>query len=79
MRKQRTIEQIGISGYIRQSEIMRYFCLSRGCAKSAYLAAEKLDDEKTNGNRIFPTMVRLSSVYEALGLPQPKKAPVHWE
>lgn len=68
MKTPRTFEQIKTSGYIRQSEIKRHFFLSMPNARIAYQAAEKIDKAELGNDRIFPTMVRLTSVYKALGI-----------
>ena len=67
MKTPRTNEQIERSGYIRQAEIARYFCIGLRSARTAYQVAETIDREEMD-YRIFPTMVRLSSVYKAMGL-----------
>lgn len=71
MKSLRTDEQIERSGYIRTAEIARYFCIGIRSARAVYKAAEHIDKEELE-NRIFPTMVRLSSVYKAMGLAKKK-------
>jgi len=66
MNKERTNEEIVASGYIRQSELKKVYGYTN--AKKIYDKAFQIDSEELGFNRVITNMVRISSVYTAIGI-----------
>lgn len=66
MNKERTNEEIIASGYFRQSELKRIYGGTNGAR--IYKAAQKIDAEELGNSRVVQNMVRITSVYTAIGI-----------
>lgn len=66
MNYKRTKEQILASGYIKKSELQRFY--SRPNGEKVYKAAQKIDAEELGEDRVITNMVRIKSVLKVLGI-----------